>query len=291
VVFVGVFSFFGKNFNNLVGFFTDGLILQWRQSHGTLVNKSFFYYFWYFISLEWWAFLGVLGLLLIPKKNLFIWALSVWSIILALAVSLIPYKLPWIFILVLPFWYLAWGTVVNEWLVKLTDNFHHHRIVMGMIVLLIFGSSLFLTIKWNFWYPNSSYNLLNYYGPGKDSSKLIDDLSSYLNSHHKIAVAFEDRMFYTSYFSVLHPKVIGAQDWASGRYGYWPLPYYLRQEQVSYLVNDQGGKFIESHSNYDIYITNAVQVGNQGYYLLGEYSWREGYPVYIYVANNALITH
>lgn len=290
-VFVGVFSFFGKNFDNLVSFFTDGLILQWRQSHGTLVNKSFFYYFWYFIGLERWAFLGMLGLLFVPKKNLFIWALSVWSVILALAISLIPYKLPWIFILVLPFWYLALGAAAHEWLAKLTDNFRRHRIKTTLVVLLMLSSSLFLTIKWNFWYPNSSYNLLNYYGPSKDSPKLMVDLSSYLNSRHKIAVAFEDRMFYTSYFSVLYPKVVGARDWASGRYGYWPLPYYLRQEQTSYLVNEQSDRFIESYPNYDIYITNAAQVKKRGYYLLGEYNWREGYPVYVYIANNALITH
>ena len=291
MVFVVVFSFFGKNFNNLVIFFTDGLVSQWRQSHGTLVSKSFFYYFWYFISLERWAFLGVLGLILIPRKDFFTWLLSVWSIILALAISLIPYKLPWIFILVLPFWYLAWGKAADVWLTKWTNNFHNQRIVALVIIGLIFISSLFLTIKWNFWYPNSAYNLLNYYGPGKDASQLVTDLSTYFNYNYKIAVAFEDRMFYTSYFSTLHPKVIGAQDWASGRYGYWPLPYYLRHEPAKYLVNNRGDRFIESQPDYDIYITNAAQADNPSYQLLGEYSWREGYPVFVYVARRVLTAH
>jgi uncharacterized protein (TIGR03663 family) len=191
---------------------------QSGKAFNTGHNKELFYYLAKFGPLEMFAFAGsVLSPFLLTRNffNLFVMAVTLASVIL---LSVMPYKVPWLFIIALTQMYFLAGLTLEALLVRLETEKKASYLLYAALLLLL-CHSLYRAVPINFIYPMAyqAMNPLNYVGPVEDTQRIYDDLNAYIVEHET-------------------PRILVVLD------THWPLPYYLQGQTVHYLAQPEEGK-------------------------------------------------
>jgi len=254
-VIIIIMSSFLTNFNNLFGFLGQSTF-QLEKSYSTGHNKPFYYYAITFLPIELFIFLGSLLIFAFKRKSFdyFYLFVAFWTIISFLIFSIIPYKIPWIFIIVLTPMFLLSGLNIST----IFERIKSKKILSIIVILLVilFTFSLYTSIKLNYIDHTNKNNPLNYVGPTDDVYQMHDDLYSYLNSDSKILISSKS---------------------------YWPLPFYLRDYNVSYL-NNIITLNITDYPEYDIYIIDSSQNNDElsGFQKKQYEVWKNRYMVILF---------
>ena len=238
-----IMSSFFTNFNSLADFLNQSTF-QLEKSFNTGHNKPFYYYFIAFLPLELFAFFGsIISIFLFKKNDLFYLFIVYFTFSCFIILSLIPYKIPWIFILVLFQMYVLTGLNIN---ILLKNN---KKISILIIIFLLI--SIALTILFNYISPIN--NTLNYIGPTNDFQNLTSDLQNYLSKNSKVLITSES---------------------------YWPLPYYLKDYEILYLNNYE---IInpDDYPEYSIFIINNNQINDNNNFVYKKYELRKNYFITI----------
>lgn len=255
-----------KDFSNLTAFLSQ-FSHQLDKSRGTGHDKHFLYYVITFIKLEPFAFAGTILSFWWLEKNRFNWALIIFTWLTIFLLSLMPYKIPWLFIIALyPMYFLSALTMAN--ILSGFKDKNSSLIALSSAALIIFIWTSFQSYVLNV--PNKAatakVNPLNYVGPVADTERLYSDLASRINKH-------------------------GQQKALIIMRGYWPLPYYMQDYTKFYLPDPDGDLNLEPYINdYDLFITKAKNIDSTTelsslHHLGPTYELRQGLFVNVLVKN------
>jgi uncharacterized protein (TIGR03663 family) len=262
---VAVGSSFFTSFSNLDAWLVQ-LGYQSGKAFNTGHNKEVLYYLKIFGPLEMFAFAGTaLSPFLLRRNffNLFVMLVTFTSIIM---LSVLPYKVPWLFVLALTQMYFLSGLALEALLVKLEVERDAAWMVYG-VLLLLFVHLLTRSVHVNYLYPMAYQreNPLNYVGPVVDTQRIYDDLDTYLadNSPRRILVVLNT---------------------------HWPLPYYLQGRTIHYLAEPEGEVDFEYYMrDFDVFIVHndLLEASPPGLEDLGDtYEMRENHFVRVLVKSN-----
>jgi uncharacterized protein (TIGR03663 family) len=258
LIIILVMSSFFTNFKTL-GAFLKQSSFQFDKSYNTGHNKNMFYYIKTFWILEIFAFLGTFLSLFFLKRNIFSLFLFFWTFFSMIIFFIIPYKVPWMFMIVLLPMYLLSGLIFENINEKLKDK-KIAKILFYLILIAFFILTTYNSIKLNYIYQteNLDINPLNYAGPTNDDYRLINDL--------KILIPDKSS------------KILFVGD------GLWPLHYYLKGYK-NYFIGETAS-LEEYYHDYDIFIiTKNKYYNNKTFYELGEYELRQNYFIKILAKN------
>jgi len=231
--------------------FSDLNYYSSRTFNETGHNKPVFYYVSALGPIEAFAFVLTGFSVFFLKRRLFQQFLFFLVAAIVLFLSILPYKIAWMFtIALLPMYVLAGITAAN-----ILERLEHKKIylVAFLIALIfIFGATTFSALRYNFLAPNEKGSPLNYAGPVDDNYRMISDFDE----------LFEKSRFQNS--SIL----ITAKD-------QYPLSYYLRSSQIEYLEGDNID-LSQFYDEYDIFITEKNnKFDSTVLKKVGEYELRE----------------
>ncbi len=253
-VVVLVMSAFFTNRQSLYSFLSQ-LSFQFDKAYSiTGHNKTPFYYVRTFFPLEKFAFLGMLLSPFLLRKDLFCAFVLYWVFFTLIVFSIIPYKIPWQFTIVLLPMYLLAGITFNELYRKIRGN-EVLRTSFSAVMAILFWATLCLSLKLNYVIPLAkvSQNPLNYVGPVDDTRRLISDLKTYNKEGIKILFTGGEL---------------------------WPLPFYLPAAKISY--SGEKDNLAAYLNNFDIFIIPAKKTyDSRMFHELGQYELREGYFIKI----------
>jgi uncharacterized protein (TIGR03663 family) len=248
-----VMSSFFTNSASFKGFISQSTF-QLEKSYATGHNKGSLYYLVTFLPLEIFAFLGVILSLFFPKKSLFSLFLFYWTFASFVIFSIMPYKVPWMFTLVLLPMCLLSGTTIDN----ISSMLLHKKavkILFWIVISLLFLASFLTMLKLNYISLTSraSENPLNYVGPMDDNFRMIDQLYYYLGKDKNKDVL-----------------VVGDE--------LWPLHYYLKDYNLSFASLDYS--YNDNPEDYDFFIIPDKKSYIPCLFnLLGRYELRENYYI------------
>jgi len=243
---------FFTNFHNLFSYLASFNFHFERTYNEIGHNKSFFYYLTTFWPIEIYAILGSILAVYFFKREIFSIFVGYWVLFSFFIFSMIPYKIPWIFIIVLLPMYILAGLTVKE-LFNRINNRKKYKIILISILILLFLLTLYNTINLNYLNPINKDNVLNYVGPTNDFNRLINDIFGNLNKDSKILVAAES---------------------------YWPLPFYLRNNSTKYI--DAKDDLKPYYVEYNLFIIDQDKsFDNTILSEVGTYELRYGYYIKI----------
>jgi len=254
LILILIMSSFFTNFKTF-GEFLKQFSFQFDKSYDTGHNKNMFYYIKTFLILEIFAFLGTFLSLFFLKRNILSLFLFFWTFFSLIIFSIIPYKVPWMFMIVLLPMYLLSGLIFGNIIEKLKDK----KIIKAIFYLILTGLFIltsYNSVKLNFIYPTGDLktNPLNYAGPTDDNYRLINDLKILIPNKSAKILFVGDKL--------------------------WPLQYYLRDYKNSFV--EENASLEEYYQNYDIFIiTKNKYYDNKTFYKLGEYELRQNYYIKI----------
>lgn len=192
-------------------------------------------------------FFGLLGVVFSLRKNDILFKnLAIWFILHLLIYSFIPYKVPWLIINITAPLALLAAAAIGE----LQRKKIQRALAVCSLLFLAFFSLLF-----NFLYPWQEKNPFAYVHTDRDILRLTEKIRSITN-HPATILIFSDV--------------------------YWPLPFYLHGNTVSYL-SDAIPFRIEDYSSYDLIIAKTTFLPSSfpKERILGKYKLRKG--VYLYL--------
>lgn len=209
-------------------------------------NKPVYYFFKILLQYEFpLLILGLIGIYhSFKSRKIFYKNIAIWFIILFIIYSMIPYKTPWLIInLTLPLCFLSSITITE--LYKFNKRIAIFILFLSLVYLVSFSFLL------NFIYPWQPNNPYAYVQTDKDSLNLVNDLK--MQEDSSILIMSKE---------------------------YWPLPFYLRDLNVSYLDFSQASKFNET-KKYDFLILDYYAVKNMNLTDYKEYKLRQGVNLYL----------
>jgi uncharacterized protein (TIGR03663 family) len=152
-------------------------------------QKHFFYYVFTMLPIELPAFAGlILGFLLLRKKPFF--AFLLYCAVIALVFySILPYKVPWVFTIVLVFLFLMLGLVAEH--VFSIAKTRALKALLFAAFIALFAFSLNASVFLNFSLPSGKQNALDDFGTSPQIFQMLSEVKNYLAENpSKIKLGF-----------------------------------------------------------------------------------------------------
>lgn len=221
MIYVTLFTWF---FTNPNGFFQsfEGFLPWAKRSVGEIGHiKPWYYYLKLIVMYEAPILIIVLcGMaisLSLKIKNAFMKNFSIYSLLILLVYSIIPYKMPWLIInIIAPMCVIAGICIEN-----ISDK--KIKVFVGTLSLaILFGFSIYL----NFFLPWQPNNLYAYVHTDGNILQMVKKTNSLYKKNSQILIASDE---------------------------YWPLPFYFHGKTVQYL-NDIQSIDVDSYPDFSIFI-------------------------------------
>ncbi|MDD5193805.1 MAG: TIGR03663 family protein [Candidatus Nanoarchaeia archaeon] len=256
LIVIVIMSCFFTNLKTLFDYLSQSSF-AFNKSFNTGHNKNMFYYLKTFISLELFAFTGTFLSIFLLRRNIFNLFLFYWTGFSIVIFSIIPYKVPWMFILILLPMYLLSASVFDNIYTKL--KMKKEKIVFYILIGIFLVYLIATSVNINYINSYSKNNPLNYAGPVKDNFRLINDLNNVIKSNET--------------------KILFLGD------NFWPLHYYLRDKKNYFAREDTNiSKF---YDDYDFFIVvKEEKYDSSKLRELGVYELRVNYYIKVLYKNN-----
>lgn len=233
---------------------------EFQKTFNTGHNKPFLYYIKTFLPIESFAFLGFALYFFFFRRTYFSMFTLYWTLVSLFVFSIIPYKIPWLFIIVLLPMYVLSGITIDEILKRTRQNRIARFFVCAILSVLIVYTG-YLTVLYNYILPTAyaRENPLNYVGPVNDSYRFISDLKNVAGR-------------------IDNPRIL------IGTNGVPESRYYLNGEYLK-IIPDDVSDLNPFYSSFDIFVVpQSASYDSDMVKDLGLYEIRERYFVRLLIS-------
>lgn len=252
LIVMAIMSSFFTNMENLSKLGLQSYGGRTNEGH----NKELLYYEKVLAPLEMLSFIGLITFIFFINRSMLPIFIFYWAVAINCFISMMPYKIPWVYTFALLPMYLIFGISIDTLYAKIAGKRIWKNIVTAVLVLLfILTFARAIQVNYIDYDGKDAVNMLNYVGPVEDTYRLINAIKA-MNCTNDTKVLF-------------------------AMSGHWPMNYYLRNcylEYYEYPPKDiDMSKF---YGKYDYIIVNKdTHYSDYLVNFIGQYELRENFFV------------
>jgi uncharacterized protein (TIGR03663 family) len=195
---VFMMSNFFADFDNLSMFLKSHVAFQFKKAiFWSSVNRPAYYYFTTFRFIEMPLLAGFFAGFFFLKRTVFNVFILFWCVMSATVLSMIPYKIPWLFMVVFLPMSMAAGIGFENINKKLQGRLKRNVFAAIFVLLVVYSISVSSMLVYAQPLARSEFN---WYGPTKEAKQMIEDLNGFSRGRKLNVLMSSGQLYAINYY-------------------------------------------------------------------------------------------